>query len=85
MEKFKTIVKVKWVDAHPINEWIEKKDVEDLLKDDKWKSQESVGYYCCENKDVFVMAQDTSKELVNSLAIIPKKMIISIKEIKEDL
>ena len=70
------IVYFEWIDAESMDEWMSKDELEEWLNGDSYKVK-SVGFLLSENKDYYLIVENSSKLDNYSMAMkIPKKMKI---------
>jgi hypothetical protein len=78
--KYKSILRVSWIDAAAFNEWLGDDEIEKKIDDDEMCC--SIGYYVGENKNHLCLAGTCSNDKdsrINELNKIPKKCIKEIK------
>ena len=75
------IVYFEWIDASSRDDWLTKDDLEEWLNDDCHRIN-SVGFLLSENKDHYLIVQNSNKFDLHSMAMkIPKKMVVKKKKI----
>ena len=80
--KYKTILKIGWMDSSYRAGWHPKEDIENDIATDEFVCDcISVGYYTGENKRSIILTQSLGEENIADMMQIPKVCITSIRKL----